>query len=394
MISVLIVDDEQFVRVALRTLYDWEGNGFQIVDTAADGADALEKIREHRPDVVVTDIFMPNMDGIQLLERIKNDHSGCVTLVLSNAGDLSYVKTALKMGAEDYYLKVDYEQEEFHRVMSRIKDEVLKRKSDAHSQRNAGILSGAQIVANAFECDDWSRLLPPPATSLFCVRLAEYSSKSLDCFEKVYRPLCNIVRELFKSYPTLSLAPLSGTLLIAVDAAEAAGSAPETAKKLQGQIEVYLQARAEILHIGSRERFSSEAFRNALVRLQAHALGEPLAGEGLPSQDEIGRVKDYVEAHICSHVYLSDVARHTNMNASYLSRIFKQRTGMGFVTYVTGEKMKRAARLLEGGRYKVREVASLLGIEDQYYFNKLFKKAYHMTPTEYAAKMSSKEGIE
>ena len=70
MYSILIVDDEPIVKIALRSILPWEEHGFSICGTASNGLEALPLIEQHHPDVIITDLKMPGMDGLQASEAI------------------------------------------------------------------------------------------------------------------------------------------------------------------------------------------------------------------------------------------------------------------------------------------------------------------------------------
>ncbi|GGD98669.1 response regulator [Paenibacillus nasutitermitis] len=105
MVKVMIVDDEYYVRMDVRTLIPWEQKGFQLTEDAVDGQDALQKISELGPDIVLLDISMPGMDGITLLGRLREQGFAGKIIVLSCHDDFSHVKEALLLGAQDYLLK-------------------------------------------------------------------------------------------------------------------------------------------------------------------------------------------------------------------------------------------------------------------------------------------------
>ncbi|MHA6481819.1 response regulator transcription factor [Paenibacillus sp. strain BS8-2] len=106
MLRVIIVDDERAVRVAMRTMIRWEENGFEVAGTASDGVQALKLIEESSTDIIITDLKMPNMNGIELLRELSQRGYAGKTLVLSNHGDYELVREAMKIGAVDYLLKV------------------------------------------------------------------------------------------------------------------------------------------------------------------------------------------------------------------------------------------------------------------------------------------------
>jgi CheY-like chemotaxis protein len=105
MIRVLLVDDEFLVCSYLRQLIDWEENGCQIVGQAGNGAQAVEKINELKPDLIFLDVNMPEMDGIELIRYIHTEHPSIKVVMLSSYSDYHYVRETMKFGASDYILK-------------------------------------------------------------------------------------------------------------------------------------------------------------------------------------------------------------------------------------------------------------------------------------------------
>lgn len=104
---VLIVDDDAAVRLSLKSLIAWNLHGYNLIGEASDGQQALEIIRNNQPDIIITDMKMPVMDGIELIRRIRSENLSCAILVLSSYNEFDLVKTALKLGAADYLLKLE-----------------------------------------------------------------------------------------------------------------------------------------------------------------------------------------------------------------------------------------------------------------------------------------------
>ena len=105
MYQVLIVDDEPIVKIALRSMLDWGALGFHICGTASNGQEALEMAERMHPDLIICDLKMPVMDGIDLIRTAKDRSMNCEFLVISNYEDFNYVRTALVLGASDYILR-------------------------------------------------------------------------------------------------------------------------------------------------------------------------------------------------------------------------------------------------------------------------------------------------
>ena len=114
---VMIVDDEVLVRLGIQSLIKWENYGYQIVCDASDGEEALQKIRQYQPDIVLTDLKMSPVDGFELISRCREKHPHIQFVVLSSYNDFDNVRNAMKMGAFDYVFKLTVKPEELLKIM-------------------------------------------------------------------------------------------------------------------------------------------------------------------------------------------------------------------------------------------------------------------------------------
>jgi two-component system response regulator YesN len=124
MIRVLIADDEMLVRIGLKTIIPWEGNGFELIGEAANGREALNILKRQPCDIVLTDIRMPEMDGLELIEEIHRLSPRTKCLILSNHDEFEYVQRALRLGAADYLLKLTMEPSELLRKLGALKEAI------------------------------------------------------------------------------------------------------------------------------------------------------------------------------------------------------------------------------------------------------------------------------
>lgn len=104
MAAILVADDHGIVREGLRRLLEAEP-GFTVVGEAANGREVLEGVARSRPDIVVLDITMPRLGGLETLERLRSEHPGTRVILLSVHGDAPFVQSALALGADGYVLK-------------------------------------------------------------------------------------------------------------------------------------------------------------------------------------------------------------------------------------------------------------------------------------------------
>lgn len=106
MMKVMLVDDEPFILQGLSILIDWEAEGYEIVKKASDGQEALNYLKENEADLIITDIRMPRLNGLELLEIIRNEKiSDAYIIVLSGYSDFQYARAALRYSCMDYILK-------------------------------------------------------------------------------------------------------------------------------------------------------------------------------------------------------------------------------------------------------------------------------------------------
>lgn len=103
--KVFIVDDELLVRIGIKSCIEWTKHGIEVIGEASDGEEALQQIRRLKPDVILLDIKMPKMDGIELMNHLKNEKLECKVIILSGFDDLYHVREAMKLGASDYLHK-------------------------------------------------------------------------------------------------------------------------------------------------------------------------------------------------------------------------------------------------------------------------------------------------
>ena len=145
MIRVLLVDDEPFIVQGLKVLIDWEQEGYEIVKTAANGMEALEYLKNNQVDLIIADIKMPVMSGMELLEILRKDKvSRADFIILSGFSDFSYAQQAIRFECFDYILK-PVVKEELIRVLHRLN---YQRQGSKKQQLNKIKMEKAYLARN------------------------------------------------------------------------------------------------------------------------------------------------------------------------------------------------------------------------------------------------------
>lgn len=129
MINVIVVDDELLMRIGLQSMINWEENGFQIIGEAANGKEALDIILNQAPDLIITDIKMPVMDGLELIRQASKMLDDCQYVILSCLDEFHYAKEALRLGAADYLIKSDIKPHQLLEVLGTVKAKIMHHKA-------------------------------------------------------------------------------------------------------------------------------------------------------------------------------------------------------------------------------------------------------------------------
>ncbi len=132
MYRVLIVDDEAFIREGLKVICDWEELGFTVCGDAASGEEALQKILQDKPDLVLMDIKMPGMTGLEIIKRCRDAGVNSRFIVISGYSDFTYAQEAIRYGVENYLTK-PVDEEELIPTIKSIKENMDKEnRSSSH----------------------------------------------------------------------------------------------------------------------------------------------------------------------------------------------------------------------------------------------------------------------
>lgn len=167
MYKVLIVDDERLIRITLKNLIDWNAFDCEVIATAKDGEEALRLCDVYHPEIVITDLKMPGMDGIQLITKIKEQSATTQVIALSNYSDYEFVRDAMKAGAYDYLLKVTLEKKELENIITQVKECCVTTNASADEACQSAIKELSQCLLltkneHVVKAEEYDRVLALP----------------------------------------------------------------------------------------------------------------------------------------------------------------------------------------------------------------------------------------
>ena len=155
---VLIVEDDKFFRFAMRKMIKWDKYGFELAGEAVHGKAALEFLEEHPVEIVLTDMNMPVMDGIELTRIVKEKYPRIMVIALSAYDDFEFVRESMRLGASDYILKQDMEETDAGQAIAEAWEKYMKAFS-SKSQVREGIMEllKGQVCPQADEVREYLR---------------------------------------------------------------------------------------------------------------------------------------------------------------------------------------------------------------------------------------------
>ncbi len=359
MYKVMIVDDMDIIHREFRRMPIWGiTSGFEISAEAKNGQEALDLLKPGETDLVITDIKMPKIDGLELLQKINEKNLSRCVVLMSDYTDFNFAKQGLVLGAFDYLVKPVAVNELLvllNRVMEYLEEknresERLKKLEEKLDEKVATALPDADV-------DQLIELIlsGDPRADDLAARLAAFFAASTEN---------DPIRMEFLLKNVLSVI---------------AGGVLDKKKWLYGFTDQNAVVGTDSFRYDTIEEMKGvflekiSFLQNLIIKLEC----------GKTDNDIVKRMCSYVLENTISEVSLKSVSEKLFMNRTYLSEVFRQKTGIQFVEYLTMIKMERAKILLADGRLKTYEIAENLGFKDIEYFSRLFKRYTGIPPVEY-----------
>ena len=133
MYSIMIVEDEYLVRQGIASLVDYEQFGMQVITQAENGREAWQKFQKNPADILLTDINMPQMNGLELAKLVRDQAPTCHIVFLTGYDDFDYARTAIKLGADDYLLK-PFSKDDVEEMLAKVQTKLDKERKRAQIQ--------------------------------------------------------------------------------------------------------------------------------------------------------------------------------------------------------------------------------------------------------------------
>ncbi|WP_040951844.1 response regulator transcription factor [Gorillibacterium massiliense] len=365
MYNVLIIDDEPWSRQVVRSLGDWKGLGLAVVGEAEDGREGLRLIEELRPEIVVSDMRMPGLEGVELLQAMNQHFPTVKIVVMSGYDDFAYLQQAIKSRAVNYLLKpID-------------PDELNASLVQCVSRLDAEAAAGQSTTASA------SRHTPP--VQLDTAVLERYAAYRKTVYGYMLELNAQAIPALFQSMGTYLEQALKGTDALA-------GIPSKIAYDYKMLLEEYLASVSLTLEqvVEGHEDIQPRIEAQASVPEAAQEVGRILQAALLAIQEirqskarlSISEVAAYIDRHYLEAISLETLAHQFSVSKEHLSRSYKGGTGENVSDAIQRKRMEKARDLILADRMSIKHAAELTGYADIAYFYRVFKKHFGFTPGE------------
>lgn len=358
MYTLLIADDEMDERTLIRFLLNDFKSIFHILE-AQNGRDALELLKNNHVDVLLSDIQMPFINGIELVRKVKENNPDIEVLFFSGYDDFSYVKAALSLKAVNYILK-PIDPDEFHKLLTDIISHLDSRKiefskSEQYIEKQFHDIGYKESSVNydASSIDD-STLLHNIETAVQ-TKQSETLSQQVHILLDKYAGITN-VSHIYIRYVCTTLLKILINVLPA-----------QSDEDLQKAIKEIYSFR----HFSDIVK-TIEYYLSLVINL--------FEQEQSASNYAIYQVEQYIRIHYKEDLTLNKLADLVYLNPNYLSNIFSQTTGCTLNKYIKQIRMDEAQKLLLNTNMKVTDISQAVGYPNTSYFCKSFQKLFGTTP--------------
>lgn len=415
--KLLIVDDEQHIIEYIKYIVDWKKYGFDHIRGTSKSQEALKILQTEAPDLLISDIKMPDFSGLDLTEYIVAHHLSTKVIILSGYSDFLYAQRAIRLGIVDYLIKPITQKDlvpVIKRTMANIEMMHENRLLTVRDQ-NDFFLSHLNTVSPLFT--------QKQNTFFITSDLFHYQMMNLRVGTKFLTIIPNkAAKQLADDRPTLfsSIAFRHAFQALMTNPLDRRSIPSEMVEHIQNQnwsaVQVVLTQTkssmigkqqmidwlwlisanfpqlldtidiSEFINAENRQEFFVD-YVNHLVTMGKDSTEQLKYGEMM-----VQSIQKYIQEHYNEELSLDALSEIFHMHPVTISKNFKAVTGGTFSHYLAKCRMEAAEKLLIHSNVLIADISELVGYKTARYFSDLFRKKYGMTPQKYRRTMQKKEG--
>ena len=400
MFSLILIDDENFQLNRLKKLLNWEDYGFTLKQAFYNPMEALDYLKVNKTDLVITDISMPDVSGLDIARYLYQSSPDTKVIFLSAYEDFEYARQAISYGIFSYLVKPI----SIDTLTSALSEAYIQLSKFPHHNQFKGNTDNAAIRQCFIDLlsDDsadadvlMKRLhklgiyINPSSAAFACITM------SIDDSESYYNSRWNHGRERLISaieqiinvehqyaYCGLTFFYEMGFDIFII-------SAPGvTYDEFTHFVQAYMHSLptvfTECLHmpVQPKLKFQTQNFSN-LMQYRQDFLSQKQTISNNNKHQILGEVKHFIEKNYNTDITLESLASDTGFNPTYFSKLFKEYFGVNFVSYLCSTRIEAAKKLLINTDIRITTVHSMVGFSQHSYFVRQFKAHTGLTPVEY-----------
>ena len=370
MYKVLFAEDELLVRLGLQTSIPWNKYEMEVVALAENGLEAYRLFEEFHPDLLITDLRMEGMDGLELVKKVREIDKACAIVVISCLNDFETLRKLIPYNINAYVLKASISIDEVCNVLEQTKEYLISigrtaKKVIPDLEKPEDIISkyllGDTVISLEDDFEIFEHLL------LFSL---EEENK-----DKINKLAMDFIYELVnRQIPGEMLVPLKDKEFC-VFYRSTEKKMDERIKRINNSIGDFLGVRFKITHSSRRKAENlKDWFDRAYVQQYEINIDEN-SGKAL-----IQKSIEYMQEHFRESLTLTDISRTIGLSVSYFSYLFKQETGKNYIEYLNEIRLLATMKDLMNTDEKVVVVAQKNGFQNLEYFSRYFKKQTGESP--------------
>lgn len=352
--KLIVIDDEYLAVRGIETMIRKMDVPYVFAGSAQDGVSGLKLIEEVRPDLVITDIRMPGLSGLDLIAEARKKFPDMIFSLISAYREFEYARQGLELGAVSYIDK-PITRDKLQLLFART-DRLLDKRRRAESQDDrVSALAEIRFSRNIFiekvdssDLESWDRELEH-----FRAILQDYHFTAEDYKNECYHLVRSVEEAYYEKWKIYD---------------------PDSHLALYQNVEK-LESKEAL------DEYTEMILDHVREKISAHKMGT--------SYRVVTRVINYINEHYAEEISLNELAEKEGVSVTYLSILIKDEVGISFIRYLTNVRMEHAKELLKRG-YRVNEVSGMVGYNNYRYFTNVFKKETGLTPMEYKAKTGKK----
>lgn len=418
MYRVLIVDDEKMIRMGMKNAIDWKKLGVDDVFTAASGNEALKILKEEGPEIMVTDIQMTEMTGLELIKAARESVPELRVIVLTGFDNFEYARESLRLQVQDFFLKPIDEDDLFNAIEKQIK-ELKEQENKEQNQARVWRSQGSVVQMRLEQCmrnlvhtkaDKEMQLYILQKDFQFDIKqkmsliLLEHEKKNIQdiiqtmgaqnkkkIFWEIYAELRNIMISnigtpdyILKAFNTFTKATESYNL------------SPSAVRRCCFEIASalifsYMEESCEVEEgkLDALSKSLSSAGKEEACEITRMFIEQLIENDEEDVHYTISNARHYIDEHLAEDISVSSIAESLYITPNYFSRLFKRITGEGCNEYIVRKRIEKAKSLLETTSIKTGKIAMMVGYRDTNYFSLAFKKHTGKSPTKYREEMQN-----